>query len=511
MFFLFLFAFLFVNLNQIKPTYAQITPGCSISGGGSVQAGNNISVTHGGFYGGDNFIVFGTAGNRIASQTTANSQSALVTQSVTVPADTPPAGGYYMIIRTAYPQVPYTCTGGTFTVTAAPPPPTPGCTYNPNSVAIGGTITISSINHLAGEIRIAGSSWPQPATGSVSLGNISDNGILSATIPTTSSPQITAGSYEVRGPFGVLCTTTGGGGTLIVTTGGGGGCTITPDNGAAGDTITISSSMVGTINVQPIGSGTVTAVGSTMGLPGPPYVATFQLPTTPPLATGVYKIGVATGIYAIFCNNLTVIAPGGGGPNNLRVAVNGMTATFTFDPSDGSFVVIADTNCPDFLSYPTRPYDSGQLAPGTATVTTPQLSAGVYCAKIVKAQSGETLSALQYFEILTDAVTGGSSCEGFVDCLTGIQTPTTAFSENGLIGAVFSSILPIIIGLGGFLAVIIIVISGIQFITSNGNPEAAAAARGRLIFAVVGFALLLLAFAITQIVDSVFLRGSGVV
>lgn len=105
--------------------------------------------------------------------------------------------------------------------------------------------------------------------------------------------------------------------------------------------------------------------------------------------------------------------------------------------------------------------------------------------------------------------TGGAGCEGFLDCMTGIKSPTDQFNETGLVGAIFSSILPIIIGLGGFLTVILIVVSGIQFVTSSGNPEAAAAARGRLTFAIIGFALLVLAFAITQIIDNIFLRGSG--
>ena len=73
-----------------------------------------------------------------------------------------------------------------------------------------------------------------------------------------------------------------------------------------------------------------------------------------------------------------------------------------------------------------------------------------------------------------------------------------------------SAFLPAILGLAGFLAVIIIVISGIQFITSSGNPEAAAGAKNRLIFALVGFALIVLAFAILQIVNRLFLN-SGVV
>ncbi len=84
------------------------------------------------------------------------------------------------------------------------------------------------------------------------------------------------------------------------------------------------------------------------------------------------------------------------------------------------------------------------------------------------------------------------------------------FTAQNLIGQLVTSILPIVLGIGGFLTVIIIVISGIQFITSSGNPEAAAAARSRLIFALVGFIIIILAFSLTQIIDKIFLGGSGI-
>ena len=71
--------------------------------------------------------------------------------------------------------------------------------------------------------------------------------------------------------------------------------------------------------------------------------------------------------------------------------------------------------------------------------------------------------------------------------------------------------LPFILIIAGFLTVIIIVISGIQFITSGGNPEAAAAARGRLTYAVVGLIIILLAFALLQVIDRIFLGNTGVV
>lgn len=77
-------------------------------------------------------------------------------------------------------------------------------------------------------------------------------------------------------------------------------------------------------------------------------------------------------------------------------------------------------------------------------------------------------------------------------------------------GGFISAFLLPVLTIAGFVSVIMIVISGIQFISSSGNPEAAAAARGRLTFALTGFAVIVLAFIILQIIDQVFLK-SGVV
>ena len=90
----------------------------------------------------------------------------------------------------------------------------------------------------------------------------------------------------------------------------------------------------------------------------------------------------------------------------------------------------------------------------------------------------------------------------------GIVSPTDLCKP--VIGQIISAFLPAILGIAGFITVIIIAISGIQFIASSGNPEAAAAARGRLIFALVGFALIILAFSITQIIDRLFLNSGAV-
>ena len=105
-----------------------------------------------------------------------------------------------------------------------------------------------------------------------------------------------------------------------------------------------------------------------------------------------------------------------------------------------------------------------------------------------------------------------AQCSSFRDCLSGISTGLSGtFTESNFVGALVTAILPLVLSIAGFFAVIVIVISGIQFISSSGNPEAAAAARGRLTFALVGFAVIVLAFLILQIIDRVFLRGSGAV
>lgn len=91
-----------------------------------------------------------------------------------------------------------------------------------------------------------------------------------------------------------------------------------------------------------------------------------------------------------------------------------------------------------------------------------------------------------------------------------IENKNPSFTAAGLPTKIVSEAYNVILPLAGFLTVIFIVISGIQFVTSSGNPEAAAAAKNRLIFALVGFAIIVLAFAILQIVGQLFLGNTGI-
>lgn len=111
--------------------------------------------------------------------------------------------------------------------------------------------------------------------------------------------------------------------------------------------------------------------------------------------------------------------------------------------------------------------------------------------------------------VVSDSTTSTPACSGLLDCI-GVGGGTTSFTADNLIGEIFTKILPIVLGIAGMITVVMIIISGFQFATSSGNPESAANARGRLTFALVGFAIVALAFALTQIVDVVFLHTSGI-
>ncbi|MEK9147255.1 MAG: hypothetical protein AAB639_03595 [Patescibacteria group bacterium] len=100
-----------------------------------------------------------------------------------------------------------------------------------------------------------------------------------------------------------------------------------------------------------------------------------------------------------------------------------------------------------------------------------------------------------------------AECNGFLDCLRGVNVEKLKpeFTETNLIAQLVTQILPIILTIAGFVTVIVIIISGIQFVLSSGNPEAAAAAKNRLVYAIVGFIIIVLAFGVLQIVNRLFL------
>lgn len=97
------------------------------------------------------------------------------------------------------------------------------------------------------------------------------------------------------------------------------------------------------------------------------------------------------------------------------------------------------------------------------------------------------------FRIVAGATTqcpeGGNSCD------TGLpQVNATSSSLH--------TIIQVIIGIAGGIAVVMIVLGGMQFITAQGDPSGVAKARKTLVFALVGLIITILAEAIITFVVS---------
>ena len=63
-----------------------------------------------------------------------------------------------------------------------------------------------------------------------------------------------------------------------------------------------------------------------------------------------------------------------------------------------------------------------------------------------------------------------------------------------------SNIMQIVFGLAGVIAVLIIVIAGVMFILSRGDPQKSSTARNAIIYAAVGLAISVAAFSIVGFV-----------
>ena len=72
--------------------------------------------------------------------------------------------------------------------------------------------------------------------------------------------------------------------------------------------------------------------------------------------------------------------------------------------------------------------------------------------------------------------------------------------KTDVTNATVENVLQIVFGTMGAIALIIIILAGIKFITSQGNPEALTKARNTIIYAAVGLAISIGALAIVTFV-----------
>ena len=79
--------------------------------------------------------------------------------------------------------------------------------------------------------------------------------------------------------------------------------------------------------------------------------------------------------------------------------------------------------------------------------------------------------------------------------ISGLPRPTGADD-----GSIMQTVLNVVFVVTGAIAVLMVVISGIRFITSQGNPNEVAKARNGIILAIVGILVILFAASIVNFV-----------
>lgn len=89
-----------------------------------------------------------------------------------------------------------------------------------------------------------------------------------------------------------------------------------------------------------------------------------------------------------------------------------------------------------------------------------------------------------------------SGITGGAGCARGDNTPDQLFASGGI----FTTIVNILLYIIGAVAVIMLIIGGIRYVTSGGNAASVTAAKNTILYAIIGIIVALLAYAIVNFV-----------
>jgi len=115
-------------------------------------------------------------------------------------------------------------------------------------------------------------------------------------------------------------------------------------------------------------------------------------------------------------------------------------------------------------------------------------------------------------QFATNALASGHLCiSGGTDInpLGIICPPGGIPTDAASIGALITFGIRIIMFLGFLLAFIYLLIGGISYITSSGEPAKTAAAQKKIVYAIVGLVVIILAFSILTLIERVFTLNVG--
>lgn len=90
----------------------------------------------------------------------------------------------------------------------------------------------------------------------------------------------------------------------------------------------------------------------------------------------------------------------------------------------------------------------------------------------------------------TSGITGG------VQCAQGDNTPKSLFADGGI----FRTIVNVLLYIIGAIAVIMLIIGGIRYVTSGGDSSAVTGAKNTILYAIIGIVVAVLAYAIVNFV-----------
>lgn len=100
----------------------------------------------------------------------------------------------------------------------------------------------------------------------------------------------------------------------------------------------------------------------------------------------------------------------------------------------------------------------------------------------------------------------GSSKDKLELCYTNVEGGLASKDLN----TTLNTIINVVIGIVGFVAVVMMILGGISFITSQGDSAKVTKARNTILYGVVGLVVALLAFAIVNFVLSNVFNGTSV-
>lgn len=91
---------------------------------------------------------------------------------------------------------------------------------------------------------------------------------------------------------------------------------------------------------------------------------------------------------------------------------------------------------------------------------------------------------------------GKGGIKGGLKCVESSDTPNDLFGSAGI----FKTIVDILLFVIGAIAVIMLIIGGVRYTTSNGDQKAVESAKNTIMYAIIGIVVAILAYAIVGFV-----------